>query len=145
MLGVYNVMRYNVGVYLTCTSVEYYGECYCGASVQGVQVPDSQCSYPCTGNASEACGGNSIISVYQDPTFPSTNPSVITDYVASGCYAEGTSGRSLVYRQDNLDSTTLTVEGCLMSCKNNGYPLAGVEYGVSNNFLFLVYSHVSVR
>ena len=112
-------------------SLEYYGECYCGASVAGVQVPDSQCNYPCSGNSSEACGGSYILSVYQDTTFPQTNSSVITDYIPSGCYTEGTNGRSLVYAQDNLNSSTMTVEVCLESCKSNGYPLAGVEYGVS--------------
>jgi hypothetical protein len=72
--------------YLTCigndykyAGLEYYGECFCGASVNGVQLPESDCSYPCTGDKSEVCGGNDIISVYQDPTFPAVDDSSIAD------------------------------------------------------------------
>jgi hypothetical protein len=71
------------------------------------------------------------LTVYQDPTFPSDNTSIISDYTASGCWSDSSSsGRTLVYRQDALATSTLTVEQCLFSCKAGGYPLAGVEYGV---------------
>jgi hypothetical protein len=71
------------------------------------------------------------LTVYQDPTFPFDNTSIISDYTASGCWSDSSSsGRTLVYRQDALATSTLTVEQCLFSCKAGGYPLAGVEYGV---------------
>lgn len=117
--------------------IEYYGECYCGASVQGPQIDESNCDFPCSGNASDACGGNYILSVYQDPTFPVVDNTVVSDYQFAGCYSEGTSGRSLVYRQNQVDSTTMTIESCLGACKLGGYPLAGVEYGVSTTSLEL--------
>jgi hypothetical protein len=102
------------------------------ASVEGVQVSDSSCNFPCTGNNGEACGGNSLLSVYQDPTFPYDNTSIISDYTPQGCWTDSSSsGRTLVYRQNALSTATLTVEQCLFSCKADGYPLAGVEFGVS--------------
>lgn len=70
--------------------------------------------------------------MYQDPTFPYDNTSVISDYTAQGCWTDdSSSGRTLIYRQNALSTSTLTVEECLFSCKTDGYPLAGVEFGVS--------------
>ncbi|TVY84936.1 WSC domain-containing protein [Lachnellula suecica] len=109
--------------------LEYYGECFCGASVNGPQIDESNCNFPCTGNNSEICGGNDIISIYQDPTFPSVNQADISDYQPLGCYSEGTSGRSLAWRQDQVSSTSLTIESCLSACKTGGYSIAGVEFG----------------
>jgi hypothetical protein len=100
----------------------------CGASVNGAQIPESSCNYPCTGNSSEVCGGTDILSVYQDPTFPSVSDSTIADYKALGCYSEGTNGRALVWQQDQISTTNITVEECLFACKDGGYPFAGVEY-----------------
>jgi hypothetical protein len=85
------------------------------------------------------------LTVYQDPTFPYDNTSIISDYTPQGCWTEGTNGRTLVYRQDALSTATLTVEECLFSCKAGGYPLAGVEYGVSeldiDNSVTLWFAH----
>jgi hypothetical protein len=99
--------------------------------VAGTQVAETNCNYPCTGNSSESCGGNSFISVYQDPTFPPDNTSVITDYQPSGCWTESGQGRTLIFRQNQVDGSTMTVESCLFACKAGGYPLAGVEFSVS--------------
>ncbi|KAH8595600.1 WSC domain-containing protein [Bisporella sp. PMI_857] len=109
--------------------LEYYGQCFCGASVYGTQVDESNCNFPCTGNQTEVCGGNSIISIYQDPTFPTVDDNDISDYKALGCYSEGTSGRSLVWRQDQVAEADLTINKCLAACKKGGYAFAGVEYG----------------
>ncbi|CZR66188.1 related to beta-1,3 exoglucanase [Phialocephala subalpina] len=109
--------------------LEYYSECFCGASVNGPQVDESQCDVPCTGNSSETCGANNRLNIYQDPTFPVVNNSIISDYQASGCYSEGSSGRALNWRQDQLSTTNLTIETCLYACKDAGFPIAGVEYG----------------
>ena len=109
--------------------LEYYGECFCGASVNGPQIDESNCNFPCTGNKSEVCGGNDIISIYQDPTFPTVDETIISDYKPLGCYSEGTSGRSLAWRQDQVNASTLTIESCLTACKQGGYDIAGVEFG----------------
>ena len=109
--------------------LEYYGECFCGATVNGPKVDESLCNFPCTGDSGEACGGNDIISVYQDTTFPTVVDTIISDYMPMGCYSEGTPGRSLAWRQDQLSTTNLTVEECLFACKDGGYSFAGVEFG----------------
>jgi len=108
--------------------LEYYGECFCGASVNGVQIAESNCNDPCSGNTTQACGGTDIISVYQDPTFLTVDNSTIADYKSMGCYSEGTNGRALIWQQNQLDPNSMTVEECLFACKNGGYSFAGVEY-----------------
>ncbi|PMD48803.1 WSC-domain-containing protein [Hyaloscypha variabilis F] len=107
--------------------LEYYGECFCGATVGGSLSAQSECNAPCTGNSSEICGGTSYISIYQDTTFPAVNDSVITDYNYVGCYSEGVGGRALEYQQD-LNTSTITIEECLFACKAGGFAFAGVEY-----------------
>lgn len=65
-----------------------------------------------------------------DPTFPPASAAKIADYIPQGCYSDiAVTGRALVYRQDQLDQTTLTTELCLGACLSQGYPLAGTEYG----------------
>jgi hypothetical protein len=78
------------------------------------------------------------LSVYQDSTFPADNTSIISDYQSSGCWTDdSSSGRTLVYQQNQLDPSTMTVEECLFACKDAGYALAGLEYAVSGRkFLF---------
>ncbi|KAE9376663.1 WSC-domain-containing protein [Stipitochalara longipes BDJ] len=107
--------------------LEYYGECFCGATVGGSLSPTSNCNAPCTGNSSEICGGTSYISIYQDPTFPAVDDSVISDYNYVGCYSEGVGGRALEYQQD-LNTSTITIEECLFACKDAGFAFAGVEF-----------------
>lgn len=109
--------------------LEYYGQCFCGDSIAGSSVPETQCKFACTGNKLQTCGGNDILSVYVDPTFPIVDPNTISDYMPQGCFAEGNSGRAVTYRQNQLDFNTLTTEKCLSACKVQGYPLAGTEYG----------------
>ncbi|PON20484.1 hypothetical protein TGAM01_v210654 [Trichoderma gamsii] len=108
--------------------LEYYGVCFCGGTVDGPQLDDSQCSFPCNGNKSETCGGNNILSVWQDPTFP-TKQVTIGDYKAAGCYSDNSQqGRALSWSA-NVDSSTFTTESCLAACEAEGFPLAGTEYG----------------
>ncbi|KAJ8065071.1 hypothetical protein OCU04_005784 [Sclerotinia nivalis] len=109
--------------------LEYYGECFCGASVGGPQTVESNCSFPCTGNNNESCGGNDILSVYQDTTFPTVDTTTISDYSPMGCYSDlGPNGRTLAWRQDQIPDANLTIEACLHACKEGGYAFAGVEY-----------------
>ena len=109
--------------------LEYYGQCFCGSSVGGGPAEESMCSYPCTANKAQVCGGTDYISVYQDPTFPTTDQKSIAGYKPAGCYAEGVGGRTLVYRQDQVSSSSLTTESCLSACRAGGYPYAGTEFG----------------
>ncbi|KAK2593147.1 hypothetical protein QQS21_009157 [Conoideocrella luteorostrata] len=110
--------------------LEYYGVCFCGATVNGPQLDESKCSFPCSGNKTEKCGGDKSLSVWQDPTF-AKSPSDVTvdDYKSVGCYTDdSTKGRTLSYPVD-LDASTFTTKSCLAACEKQGFPFAGVEYG----------------
>ena len=108
--------------------LEYYGECFCGDTVSGPATTQDQCNYPCSGNNSETCGGFDRISIYMDPTFAPTDKTTISDYVSMGCYTEGYNGRAVAFQQNQVNSSTLTTEICLQTCKNSNYPLAATEY-----------------
>lgn len=110
--------------------LEYYGECFCGASVNGPQVNESYCADPCAGDTTEICGGTDYVSVYQDPTYPVENNSTIADYKPMGCYTDLTStGRTLPWQQSQLNASSMTIESCLFACKDGEYAFAGVEFG----------------
>lgn len=108
----------------------YHGVCYCGQTVNGPQVEESLCNMPCNGNSSQICGSDNIFSIYQDPTFQPIEDVTIEDYDPLGCWTDdSSSGRALVYRQDQLDSATLTTAKCLQACRDGGFPFAGTEFG----------------
>lgn len=110
--------------------IEYYGECFCGQTINGAELPNSDCTYACSGNQSEICGGYQKLSVYRDPTFVNNGSDVTDDdYKYLGCYSDDSSlGRTLSW-QMNIDSTNLTTEACLTACRQANYPFAGTEYG----------------
>ncbi|KAI4280101.1 MAG: hypothetical protein L6R38_004714 [Xanthoria sp. 2 TBL-2021] len=109
--------------------LEYYGECYCGNSIQGTQAADNACTFQCTGNKTQTCGGNNLISVYMDPTYPPSDSSDILTYTPQGCYTEGYNGRAVAFRQSQLSTKNLTTRACLSTCKSQNFPLAATEYG----------------
>ncbi|KAK5990052.1 WSC domain-containing protein [Cladobotryum mycophilum] len=108
--------------------LSYYGQCFCGDTVNGAQLGEDKCNFPCNGNKSETCGGNQILSVWQDPTFP-TGDVDIGDYKEAGCYSDNSkNGRTLSWSAQ-VDEPTFTIETCLTACEKQGFPLAGVEFG----------------
>lgn len=108
--------------------LEYYGICFCGGTVNGPQVADSECTFPCNGNKNEICGGNNLLSVWQDPTFP-TEDVEIGDYKPMGCYTDDSkNGRTLSWPAE-IEKATITTEKCLSACEQQGFPLAGTEFG----------------
>ncbi|KAG5794442.1 hypothetical protein H9Q69_006488 [Fusarium xylarioides] len=120
--------------------LKYYGVCYCGSTVGGIQLPDSQCNYPCTGDQTETCGSDNAFSIWQDPTFKLTNlGGVVTQlqgivqsiagYKPNGCYTDNSSkGRALTWPMD-IDGSQMTPTSCLTACADQGFPFAGLEYG----------------
>ncbi len=83
---------------------------------------------PCTGNASELCGGSSRLSVYNSTTFiPPTTVKQVGSYLSKGCYAEATNSR-LLGGPSYTNGTGMTVESCVGFCKTAGANYAGVEY-----------------
>jgi hypothetical protein len=108
--------------------LEYYGSCFCGNAIQGPPADPSQCNAACSGNQLEICGGTNTLSIWEDPTFPHVNPSTTSDYVSLGCYTEASDNNRALIFQQNVDSSALTTEICLSSCKAMGMPYAGTEY-----------------
>ncbi|KAJ8127536.1 hypothetical protein O1611_g6100 [Lasiodiplodia mahajangana] len=111
--------------------LSYYGVCYCGQTVSTALLPEDQCSFPCTGNSSETCGGDTQVNIWMDPTFPPlADQTDISEYVPVGCWTDDSSdGKALFYRQDSLASDAMTTETCLQACLAGGFPFAGTEYG----------------
>ena len=112
--------------------LEYYGECYCGATVNGKQAVDpTKCWTKCTGNSSQTCGGNDHLSIYQDPSFPVSDDVTINNYVPLGCYTdESTLGKTLSWPMDKvINQNDMTPMKCLTACKGQGFPFAGLEFG----------------
>lgn len=110
--------------------LEYYGVCFCGNFINAPLTNESNCNAPCTGNQTEMCGSNEIISIYQDPTFSPIDYTTVDDYVPVGCYYDNsTLGRALTYQMVSLDTNTMTTDICLSQCKDGGYPFAGTEFG----------------
>ncbi|KAI1340641.1 WSC domain-containing protein [Xylariaceae sp. FL0016] len=109
--------------------LSYFGVCYCGETVATALLDNGQCSFPCTGNSSETCGGNTQVSVWMDPTFPQIANQSISEYVPVGCWTDDSpDGKALFYRQEDLNSSTMTTEACLASCLAGEFPFAGTEY-----------------
>ncbi|GJN77326.1 hypothetical protein PLIIFM63780_000816 [Purpureocillium lilacinum] len=109
--------------------LKYYGICFCGATVNGPQVDDSKCSFPCEANKSEICGGNDELSIWQDPTFPKgPDDTTVDSYKSLGCYTDKGPGRTLSW-DSKADAATLTTKSCLAACEKKGYPYAGTEFG----------------
>ncbi|KAI1327871.1 WSC domain-containing protein [Xylariaceae sp. FL0255] len=103
--------------------------CVAECKVSTAELDESQCSFPCTGNSSETCGGNTEVNIWMDPTFEPLGNQTTADYTYVGCWTDDSDqGRALFYSQDNLNATTMTTEACLASCLAGGYPFAGTEY-----------------
>jgi hypothetical protein len=99
-------------------------------------VDSSECSFPCSGNNSETCGGNTGINIYQDPTFIPVEDVSIEDYVPLGCWTDGSSSGKTLFFQQELNTETMTTAICLNACLAGGFPFAGTEVS-SNLNLFL--------
>ncbi|KAK3995264.1 WSC domain-containing protein [Cladorrhinum sp. PSN332] len=118
--------------------VEYYNECYCGNGLTpgSVPAPETDCSFPCAGNANEMCGGDWRINVYKfstdaspptstAPSTPSPTVPSVDGWTGEGCYTEADGQRALsdVAFYDDF----MTLEKCANVC--GGYNWFGVEYG----------------
>ncbi|CAH0002845.1 unnamed protein product, partial [Clonostachys byssicola] len=111
--------------------LKYYGVCYCGSSLSAAKVDDSQCSLACSGDEKEVCGGNTQLSVWEDPTFAKCGSDItINDYESLGCHDDDGSseGRALNHKLD-LDASAFTIKLCLDGCRVRGYAYAGTENG----------------
>lgn len=111
---------------------EYSVECFCGSGLAtgATEVADSVCNMPCSGDATQPCGAGSRLSIFHttETVGPQPNPGV-NGYVHMGCYAEGTTGRTLTNAPGGIPGAEMTVAKCTAACRAANYILAGVEYG----------------
>ncbi|KAJ7752824.1 hypothetical protein DFH07DRAFT_921710 [Mycena maculata] len=124
----------------TISGVEYGTQCYCGNSFVGgtpAAASTSDCSTPCGGDSSSACGGAWRIQIYtaSGTTTTATTPSTTTSapaststgWVLSNACAVDTSPRIL--EGYTVTTSSLTPALCQSTCASQGYTISGVEYG----------------
>lgn len=63
----------------TYFGVEYYSECYCGASLSQSSTirPETDCGFFCSGNSTQYCGGSGRINLYQRSNVTLSNLAVV--------------------------------------------------------------------
>ncbi|KAL2063582.1 hypothetical protein VTL71DRAFT_5387 [Oculimacula yallundae] len=110
---------------------EYGEECYCGNKIAtgSVPAPSTDCNVPCSGNATEPCGGPNRLNLFWNgQTGPTTNPGPGL-WEFAGCYTEGVIGRTLDHGVAVVGGgNNMSVSNCVTACQGAGYKLAGVEY-----------------
>lgn len=115
---------------------EYGRECYCGINIaaSGTLATSTDCSFPCAGNSTEICGGNSRINVYHNiSNVASAQPPATNAGPAGwgflGCYVDSQTSRTLPYGATTVGgAANMTVANCVQACKLQNYQYAGVEY-----------------
>lgn len=126
------------GQNFTIAAIEYSTQCFCGDYLinGATKSADSDCNMACGGNATEACGGPNLLSVYSSngnitllPVPVVQTTSLPGQWVYEGCLAEPSTGPRIFLYENEWD-TNNTVDACLNQCAAFGYPVAGLEYGV---------------
>ncbi|KZV81941.1 WSC-domain-containing protein, partial [Exidia glandulosa HHB12029] len=124
------------------SGTEYGRECYCGDSFSfpPVDRPASECSFACTGDATQKCGAGWRIQLVGDSslgssttTSTSAGPSATADPLGlpSGwqtAYRCAIDDASRILGQFNTLSNN-SPSNCAEVCSDKGYHIAAVEYG----------------
>ncbi|CDZ96275.1 Glycoside hydrolase, family 71 [Phaffia rhodozyma] len=110
----------------TFSGTEYSYQCYCGYGISNSQtiVGDASCTASCAANATEACGGNYLLTVFQS-TSSNSIPNV-AGWSYLGCYTDSATRTLSDYSATGL--TGMTVQSCIALCNSKGYSNAGMEY-----------------
>ncbi|KAF8468573.1 WSC domain-containing protein [Russula ochroleuca] len=114
--------------------VEYGQECYCGNVISngGTTALDSDCSFPCNGNANETCGAGGRLNLYWSGAVPPAAPVIAPNnglWISLGCYNDSPATRTLTVPTAVLGgASNNSVQSCTDTYFSSGYPLAGVEY-----------------
>ncbi|CAO1626462.1 unnamed protein product [Jaminaea pallidilutea] len=114
---------------------EYSSECFCGDTLQGAGASagsgQSGCTMPCSGDASQNCGGPNRLNVYEDETW---TPHFFTvqqykQWNFTDCVVDDVSTRVLPTGLTvSGGNSAMTVQNCLDACRNGNYTLCGMEY-----------------
>ncbi|KAK3079653.1 hypothetical protein LTS18_004221 [Coniosporium uncinatum] len=126
----------------TFAGVQYSQECWCGDAIPLEKDNEYDCSYVCTGNANQTCGGNGYngdharMSLFADRKIFNGNtnsppldiPQSVAGYNYVGCYAE--SNGKAMNAKTYVNTTTMTVEMCQSYCAgfSTPYNFFALEY-----------------
>lgn len=108
--------------------LEYGSECWCGDALgsQSSLAPDSDCSFPCAGNAAQKCGAGNRLDVYQNGAYAPRRPAAnITGAPYLGCYVD--TGAPHPLPSAIISTADMTGARCAQNCA--GYRYFGTEYG----------------
>ena len=122
---------------------EYNEQCFCGSvppSDQWQVADQGFCTFSCTGDANDACGGaGGYVSIYydstrytpgtDDSTGPTGGPVTVNstgNYNYAGCFSEATNGRALSSLSPRAPANGFSIELCEAACQ--GYQYFGMEY-----------------
>lgn len=118
----------------TLFGLEYGTQCLCGNEITpGRAIPstNNDCQLPCSGDASQFCGGVGSIYVYQSLPPPPPPPAGLfsnISFTPGGCLAEGPDGaRALNGYLRSYPSMTPSL--CAGVCGMSNFMFFGVEYG----------------
>eukprot|EP01059_Diplonema_ambulator_P016847 TRINITY_DN28820_c0_g1_i1.p1 TRINITY_DN28820_c0_g1~~TRINITY_DN28820_c0_g1_i1.p1 ORF type:complete len:2516 (+),score=639.61 TRINITY_DN28820_c0_g1_i1:711-7550(+) len=105
----------------TYAALQAGSDCYCGNDIStSMQTAITDCQVPCTGNATEYCGGSSNNLVYSFAGLPTVKSSVF-----AGCFGSAaTSAMPFSY-----SSTANTLEMCAAVCDHNGFDYYSLSAG----------------
>ncbi|CAZ85758.1 unnamed protein product [Tuber melanosporum] len=117
--------------------LQYHQECWCGNRVPNkiylYEESANKCTWTCTADKSQACGGDGAADTTTSSTSTSTQaaftgpPRYITqynNYTLQGCWTEATKGHAL--KSKSLSIANMTVDMCWGMC--NQYQFFGLEY-----------------
>ncbi|KAF1995022.1 WSC-domain-containing protein [Amniculicola lignicola CBS 123094] len=88
--------------------LEYYGECYCGNTLDysNTRAAESDCSYPCNGDAGQICGGSARINLWKFPDLLSDAPCGSNPQPSSSSSSSSTSRSSSSSSSSSLPSSS---------------------------------------
>ncbi|KAG8773794.1 hypothetical protein FRC20_004612 [Serendipita sp. 405] len=110
--------------------------CSCGNTIFGSNTPSSSnCTMPCSADASQTCGGPNAIQIYVKDNYPYTvGPASVLDsyngYSNAECWENDPN--NVLLRKDPaspIPSDLMTVQKCIDGCAAAGFSTAGIRVG----------------
>ncbi|KAF4569998.1 hypothetical protein EYR40_008982 [Pleurotus pulmonarius] len=131
------------GLGFTYAGAEYGAECFCGNELAAGAAADvADCNMPCSGDATQFCGGPNRMNLFvsdgtpppdpedpeepPEPAGPAVEVPAYGQWTTQGCTIDNNPGRSLPIVIGVPGA--MTIEKCLDACFNAGYGFAGTEY-----------------
>ena len=101
-------------------------QCYCGDAISNgsAKVAETDCSMPCGGLATEACGAGDRLNMYSVTSFTVNQNPGPTGSKLLGCYSEPSSGRAL---SQSYSWPNMTASVCVDACNRGKFSFAGIE------------------